>query len=484
MTRRRTNAGEGYGMMFHGAFAEKQDAVAKERKTKGAFIRGMPTKHGYRYVVMSPRTNPPRRRRKNKDKPHADLFMRKSSITGKRIGKATRVTFPDGQVIEFTERLPKRLAIQQAIEHREKGTNPSELIVLGANPAALAGGTGEQLPQYEVTREFIGGALKGLTHTEITTVGFKEGQVVDAPIGGSPYRIISVKRLNPTRENFTLRKPFSGGRSFFGPGLIRTTRQKRVAGMVRKRRSAGLISDAEYKRLSKSARAARPSKKKLAGLFHELYGQNPGAAICGQPTGAGPCTRKPGHKGPHLPQGATLRPRSRTPHAWHGRRNPSAAELRETFVGREPEDVFTTTEPHMPRGDYAQLGELLALYVKPRAGGQVQKIGFTTASTRPLVVADQDGGIWFLGGDQDLTDALPAFSGALQRSDGLYDLGEARRIDYKQRKEHVPDPEVDEWRHNFGEETGEYPIVFFDPGHKRILLKGGAYEIRAEGIVN
>jgi len=49
-------------MQFHGAFSEKKAAVAKERKTKHAFIRGTPTKHGYRYIVMSPRTNPIKRR--------------------------------------------------------------------------------------------------------------------------------------------------------------------------------------------------------------------------------------------------------------------------------------------------------------------------------------------------------------------------------------------------------------------------------------
>src|SRR5271157_3705019 len=62
MSRRRKNAGQGYGMMFHGAFSEKKDAVAKEHKTKKAFIRGTPTKHGYRYIVMGPRTNPIKRK--------------------------------------------------------------------------------------------------------------------------------------------------------------------------------------------------------------------------------------------------------------------------------------------------------------------------------------------------------------------------------------------------------------------------------------
>ena len=46
---------------------------------------------------------------------------------------------------------------------------------------------------YEVTRKFTGGALKGQTHTEITSVVFTVGQVVSRPIGGSPYRVIRVR---------------------------------------------------------------------------------------------------------------------------------------------------------------------------------------------------------------------------------------------------------------------------------------------------
>jgi len=91
MSRRRKNAGQGYGMMFHGAFSEKKDAVAKEHKTKKAFIRGTPTKHGYRYIVMSPRLNPIKRKKKKTKK-------------------------------EVSSYAPR------------PGQNPSELLVMGANP--------------------------------------------------------------------------------------------------------------------------------------------------------------------------------------------------------------------------------------------------------------------------------------------------------------------------------------------------------------
>jgi len=46
---------------------------------------------------------------------------------------------------------------------------------------------------YLVTREFTGGALKGLITTSATQVNMTEGAVVSKPCGGgSPYKILSV----------------------------------------------------------------------------------------------------------------------------------------------------------------------------------------------------------------------------------------------------------------------------------------------------
>lgn len=205
--------------------------------------------------------------------------------------------------------------------------------------------------------------------------------------------------------------------------------------------------------------------------------------VCGSIIGGEPCTRDAGHRGPHLPQGATMRTRSRLRRGWQPRSaNPSAASIRENFTGAPAEFVSTMNSPHMPAGDYAQLGELLALYVKPKHGGQVQQINFS--KNRPLLVSDESARqLYFVGGDQDISRALGVF-GAAHESAGLVELGEARRIDYKQRKEHVPDPNHDEWRHEFGEESGVRPVLWFDPRHKQLLLSGGEYVVRTEGIVN
>jgi hypothetical protein len=176
-----------------------------------------------------------------------------------------------------------------------------------------------------------------------------------------------------------------------------------------------------------------------------------------------------------LPPGATIV--IRTP-----RQNPSAEAIRESFTGAPVDGEMITDEPHMPAGSYAQLGEVLALHVKPHSGGQVQAIEFSRP--RPLLVSDESARqIYFVGGDQNLDDSLMAFN-PRHRGGGIYELGQGRRIDYKQRKAHVRNPDADEWRHDLGEETGERPLVLYDTNCRRILLEGGAYVIRPEGIVN
>lgn len=353
----RKNAGEGYGYMFHGAFAKKSDAVAKEKKTKGSWVKGVITNKGHRYLVMSPRLNPIKRK-KNPSK--IQVFFDNA------IKKFTAATYhpKHGNIYAsgFTKKEAAKNLKDRMREIRKSGSvpadrgyasNPHELLVMGANPEHSS------------------------SNREITLPA------------GSTLTI----RMNPTeaRQNVEL----------------------------------GTFEN---------------------GVFH-------------------PWTR---------------RPKSRQKEAIR-RQNPSAEAIREDFTGAPVDRETVKHEPHMPAGDYAQLGKLLILYVKPRKGGQVLEI---RARGGVLVVSDESARqIWFVGGDQDVSDALPQF-GALERGAGLFELGEARRIDYEQRKEHVKDPDQDHWRHEFGEETGERPTVLFDRTHKRLLLEGGAYEIRREGIVN
>lgn len=130
----------------------------------------------------------------------------------------------------------------------------------------------------------------------------------------------------------------------------------------------------------------------------------------------------------------------------------------------------------MQAGDYAQLGELQALYVKPMVGGQIQTISFPRDS-RPLLVCDESARqLYFVDGNQKLG-SLAVFGGSTM-------LGHCVRIDYKQRKEHVPHPDQDEWKHYFGEESGVKPTLRYDFANQRLLLEGGEYRVESAGIIN
>jgi hypothetical protein len=177
----------------------------------------------------------------------------------------------------------------------------------------------------------------------------------------------------------------------------------------------------------------------------------------------------------------------------HGE-NPPVETIVEEFTGTPAEWIDVYNEPHMPRGRYAQLGPLIALYVKPAGGGQVRRIGAPEnrnvawenywLGDPPKIVTDQTARkIYFVGGNQDLTEYVEAF-GPRDCGNGIVELGQCRRIDYEGRKEHVADPDEDQWKHDHGEENGVLPTVLFDTRTKRLLYEGGDYRIDGAWIRN
>jgi hypothetical protein len=171
--------------------------------------------------------------------------------------------------------------------------------------------------------------------------------------------------------------------------------------------------------------------------------------------------------------------------------NPPVEDIVEDFTGQEVKWLDVYNEPHIPRGRYAQLGPLIALYIKPAKGGQVQRIGgqgkdyaAAWAGKPPIIVSDSTAKqIYFVDGAQDVSAALAAF-GAIDRGNGIVELGQGRRIDYQCRKEHVAEPDEDLWKHDHGEENGALPTVLFDTRSKRLLYEGGDYRIEGPWIRN
>jgi hypothetical protein len=118
MSKRKKNAGEGYGYMFSGAFAKKADAVKKEKTRKGSFVKSVMTRQGHRYVVMTPRTNP----RKTNPRPRGfDKLQRE-------LEKLER-TMAAGNLSQAAyNRLATR---REQLKARMREHNPSELLVMG-----------------------------------------------------------------------------------------------------------------------------------------------------------------------------------------------------------------------------------------------------------------------------------------------------------------------------------------------------------------
>jgi hypothetical protein len=181
-----------------------------------------------------------------------------------------------------------------------------------------------------------------------------------------------------------------------------------------------------------------------------------------------------------LPNGSSALSSLDAPQAAH------AQELYEAFHESSSEKYIVTEEPHIPAGDYTDLGKLIALRVKPELGGQLQQISFPGKRIR--VISSASGRqIYFAGDGQDLESAeVNIFTS----SDSLrVELGVCRSIVYEAAKWHEAVPASVrgtkvEWEHQFGEDGGYPPKLFYDRAKQRLLLEGGTYHVEGAGIVN
>lgn len=166
------------------------------------------------------------------------------------------------------------------------------------------------------------------------------------------------------------------------------------------------------------------------------------------------------------------------------RKNPedelaAAEDLYEEFHGREPREILEMQESSEQRGDYTGLGDLIELtMIAP--GGELVQIAFGDDGVR---VASSPNGqqLYLLGGNQDISESLRLF-GADESKD-LVDLGEAKQIVYDASKWQTNFTAQD-WKHDFGEESGVRPRGFYDQLKRRIFFAGGNYKVTRPGIVD
>lgn len=68
------------------------------------------------------------------------------------------------------------------------------------------------------------------------------------------------------------------------------------------------------------------------------------------------------------------------------------------------------------------------------------------------------------------------------RPRALVEIGPLVGVIYRTAKGNSDGP--DDWIHEFGEEGGALPILSYDPDSKDLLIIGGDYDVRPEGIVD
>lgn len=171
--------------------------------------------------------------------------------------------------------------------------------------------------------------------------------------------------------------------------------------------------------------------------------------------------------------------------------NPASAEqareLREGFSGKPSKLFRVMNEPHVPAGDYADCGEFIAVAIKPTSTGSastVQEISFPS-SRLELVSHPKGNQLYIVGDGQELTDAdLLVFSDS---KSALVDLGQCRVISYAMKKYGLEVPPSARgadvrWDHEFGEEGGTRPTIYYNREMRRLVLGRATYRIQGSWI--
>jgi hypothetical protein len=166
-----------------------------------------------------------------------------------------------------------------------------------------------------------------------------------------------------------------------------------------------------------------------------------------------------------------------------------ARELREGFSGQASEHYTVQDEPHVPAGDYTDLGEFIAVAVKPTSTGQTEVVQEISFPGRDLeLISDPSGRqLYVVGTGQDLTEADLRVFTASERE--RVELGGCRAISYGMAKfgSEVPASARGEdarWDHKFGEEGGTCPRIWYDRKMRRLILDRATYRIEGAWIRN
>lgn len=188
-----------------------------------------------------------------------------------------------------------------------------------------------------------------------------------------------------------------------------------------------------------------------------------------------------------------------------GTQEDKAADLYRDFAGKEPTQLVDVQRSDKMRKDYTGLADLdalvlcdgftLAEYEQFRADmarengnfGRVRKpancglIYFEKRDAVKVAANPEGTQLYLLGGNQDLTACLVELG--VDASKDLIDLGHCICIRYITEKSQNNFTRALYW-HCLGEETKNPPRMFYDKLKREIFFTGGAYVVRAPGIIN
>lgn len=177
---------------------------------------------------------------------------------------------------------------------------------------------------------------------------------------------------------------------------------------------------------------------------------------------------------------ARLIPRQ-NPDAGDGAAELAAAEqVFEEFHGRRPREILEVQREAVERKEFAKLGDLVSLTVRS-ADKKKCKIDFGPQDGAIVASSANAKQLYILGGNQDVRPLFQTLG-----ADGTKDyveMGPCLQIEYFTYKRFDNFQPV-RYYHDFGEETGDVPVLVFDQLNMQLLLVGGAYEVKPEGIVN
>jgi hypothetical protein len=168
-----------------------------------------------------------------------------------------------------------------------------------------------------------------------------------------------------------------------------------------------------------------------------------------------------------------------------------ATRVSEGFHGRPARYIEDVIEIEKYRTNLAHLGDLVEFEILNKSGRSVTPINFAEHDTDDHVSVGSTPDrfqIILTGGDQRVD--LDTFDDISEeeRNKDYVNLGEVFSISYFTDKHHLEGPKYQkdgtEYIHKFGEEGGERPTLVYDKLNQRMILIGGSYEVRDDGIYN